>query len=218
MNGYLGHRSLACWLLCGILCGTGVSGHAEATKAELDALQGFVHSTKHGQEHQPQGSYFLLVIADSPMAEASLGRRLQRQLGTQLQQAGYTNRARRMERADVVLVARLGVRADTPSVDAILAGEVDPDALLPTGVRYLQLEAYDLQEYIQFLRQHQGAAADINVQFQAWRTTVESRGLLADYAAVLPALLQVASYKMGTEMAAIERFVLSADGLQLDPV
>lgn len=204
MNGCYGRVSFTRWLLCGVLCSWELLGYAQGIDAnpgvEPNALQGFVHSTKHGQQHQPQGSYFLLVVADSPMAEASLGRRLQRQLGSQLLQAGYTDRARRMEEADVVLVARLGVRADTPSVDAILAGEADPDELLPTGVRYLQLEAYDLQEYIRFLRQHRGAAADINVQFQAWRTTVESRGLLADYARVLPALLQVASRRMGTEM------------------
>ncbi len=180
-------------------------------------LQGYVHSTKHGQDHQLSGSYFFMVVTDSPMAKASIERQLQASLGAPLRRAGYTRRARQMQDADVVLVARLGVRADLPSVDAVLAGEADPDAGLPTGVRYLQLEAYDLPEYLEFLRQHEGAAADINVQFQAWRTTVESRGLLAEYKQVLPALLQVATQRMGTEMAAIERFVLSANGLQLDP-
>ncbi len=180
-------------------------------------LQGYVHSTKHGQDQQLSGSYFFMVVTDSPMAEASIERQLQASLGAPLRRAGYTRRARQMQDADVVLVARLGVRADLPSVDAVLAGEADPDAGLPTGVRYLQLEAYDLPEYLEFLRQHEGAAADINVQFQAWRTTVESRGLLAEYKQVLPALLQVATQRMGTEMAAIERFVLSANGLQLDP-
>lgn len=180
-------------------------------------LQGYVHSTKHGQDHQLSGSYFLMVVADSPIAVSFVERQLQASLGSQLRRSGYSRRAQQMQHADVVLVARLGVRADVPSVDAVLAGEVDPDASLPTGVRYLQLEAYDLPEYLQFLRQHEGAAADINVQFQAWRTTVESRGLLSEYEQVLPALLQVVTQRMGTEMAAIERFVLSANGLQLDP-
>lgn len=185
--------------------------------AAQSPLQGYVHSTTHGQDHQLSGSYFLMVVADSPLAEASIERRLQASLSSPLRRAGYSRRARQMQDADVVLVARLGVRADVPSVDAVLTGAVDPDASLPTGVRYLQLEAYDLPEYLQFLRQHERAAEDINVQFQAWRTTVESRGLLAEYERVLPALLQVATQRMGTEMAAIERFVLSANGLQLDP-
>jgi len=182
------------------------------------SLQGYVHSTKHGQHTQPAGGYFFMVLADETLADVALAPQLQAGLSAQLHQVGYSHQTQQMHHADVVLVARLGVRPDVPSLDAVLAGEVDPDVTLPTGVRYLQLEAYDLQEYLAFLRQHERAAGDINVQFQVWRTTVESRGLLADYAQVLPALLEVATRRLGTEMAAIERFVLSADGLKLDPV
>lgn len=194
-----------------------LSAPSLATAESQPALQGYVHSTKHGQDDQLSGSYFFMVMTDAPIAEASIEHQLQVSLGSPLRRAGYSQRAKRMQDADVVLVARLGVRADVPSVDAVLAGDIDPDASLPTGVRYLQLEAYDLPEYLKFLRQHERAAADINIQFQAWRTTVESRGLLAEYERVLPALLQVATQRMGTEMAAIERFVLSDNGLQLDP-
>lgn len=204
------YRPLLLLALLALLC-------VPSLAATQPPLQGYVHSTKHGQDHPLSGSYFFMVVADSPIAEASMERQIQTSLGSPLRRAGYSRRAMQMQDADVVLVARLGVRADVPSVDAVLAGEADPDASLSTGVRYLQLEAYDLPEYLKFLRQHERAAADINVQFQAWRTTVESRGLLAEYEQVLPALLQVATQRMGTEMAAIERFVLSASGLQLDP-
>lgn len=220
MNACAGLVQVHCWakkplLLLGWLV---VALLSAPVGAASPALQGYVHSTKHGQDHQPGGSYYFLVVADSPLTQTFLEHELQASLGSHLRLAGYSRRAQQMRHADVVLVARLGVRADTPSLDAVLAGEADPDTILPTGVRYLQLEAYDLPAYLEFLRQHENAAADINFQFQAWRTTVESRGLLSDYEQVLPALLQVATRRMGTEMAVIERFVWSAKGLQLGPV
>ncbi len=187
-----------------------VSAKTSPTAQAAGAVQGYVHSSNHLESFQPGRSYHLMLLASESLLSDSELVDIERRLAAQLHRAGYGAVSENLLKADVVVVARLGVRADRPSIDDILTQGADPNALLATGVRYLQLEAYDMPDYLAFLRSHENAAEDVNLQFQAWRTTVESRGLLADYVAVLPSLLQVLSVRMGTHMPAVEQFSVAS--------
>ena len=85
-------------LLCLLALGLGI-GCPGFALAKPGLLQGYVHSTTHGQEQQPKGAYYLLILADSAEAEAALGARLQRRLGALLRRVGYAKRARQMQQA-----------------------------------------------------------------------------------------------------------------------
>jgi len=192
-------------LLCVIvlLLFTGARLHAQTSSTAVD---GYVHSVSYDQSATNHRSFHILTFDNSTGASAMTLAALKSEVVAQLQRANYGSLETDLLNADMVVVVRTGVRADQPHMDDILAGTVDPDVALTTGVHYLQLEAYRLPEYLQFLRQHRSAADDVNLQFQAWRTTVEARGALTRYSQILPALFDVATQYLGLNLPNIRKF------------
>jgi hypothetical protein len=189
----------------------GISSEPPAPATSLTAdvaqagVQGYVQSTRHTDEVLKGRSFHVILARETqPLSDADVAR-THAAIVMALRDMQYGPYEPALLRADVAVVVRLGARSDTPTVDDVLRG-IDPDVQLPTGVRYLQVEAYELAKYVAFVRAHEHAAPDTNLQFLLWETRVESRGMLTEYPRILSVLRHVANSHLGKDMVSAAAF------------
>ncbi len=150
----------------------------------------------------PGSSYYLLLPDPSMSWNVSFLRELEQRVRRGLHQKGFGKPAERLLDGDVVIVLRMGLRPDRPSIDAVLAG-ADPDALGSTGVHHLSVTAYDIDGYARFLREHwQAAGDDASDGFMLWNAAAESRGALDDNRRHLSMLLATLMPVVGESLSA----------------
>lgn len=139
-------------------------------------------------------SYLLLVSEEAGTASSpNLGNIANRDITDALKAKGYEQEVELLD-ADLVVVARVGLLPQWPSVDEILTNNADPDVPLAEGKLYIRIEAYEVKALTEFLSHAGNDLADGGAAgFILWETAAEAFVDTNLAAEIMPALSKLAA-------------------------